>query len=526
MTQTKNGLAEKVLEVISDGYILTDSGGKILDVNPAYCAMVGYTRQELRMMNIRDLEVELSPSEADRRIPQMLQQGSGRFVTNHRCKDGRSIELDMSFAITHLNKSRQIAAFVRPVDNPQPIGDTALDQENLYLTLVKTDPDAVTVSDLDGNITFVSERTLELHGCTFPHQLLGKPAFDFIAPEDRQRAAKNMQKTLTGDPLRNIEYCLLRLDGSRFIGELNASVVRDSEGRPKAFIATTRDITERKQAENALKESEEKFRTLADYSPNNIFINKNGKVVYVNRKCEEMMGYTKDEILSEDFDFRTLIAPQSEGLVEAAFRDHQKGKEVTPYEYSLMTKEGKIIDAIITTKLIQYEGGPAILGVVTDISDRKKVEEALKKTAQQLKADREALQEKNIALKQFLDTIEKERQNYKHHISQELSRAVMPILKHMRDRTESGHSKKLQTLEKRLQMILSRDIDVFQDCLARLSPSEVKVCELVKNGMSSKEISNALNVSLYTVHKHREQIRKKLGICNTEVNLTTYLRTH
>jgi PAS domain S-box-containing protein len=526
MTRTKKGLAEEVFQVMTDGYILADSGGKILDVNPAYCAMVGYTRQELQMMNIRDLEIELSLSEADRRIPQMLQQGSGRLVTNHRCKDGRSIELDMSFAITRLNKSRQIAAFVRPVDNPQPIGDTTLDQENLYLTLVKTDPDAVTVSDLDGKITFVSTRTLDLHRYSSPDQLLGKSAFDFIAPEDRARAVENMQKTLTHGAIRNIEYCLLRSDGSRFIGELHASVVRDAEGRPQAFIATTRDITERKQAENALKESEEKFRTLADYSPNNIFINKNGKVVYVNRKCEEMMGYTKDEILSEDFDFRTLIAPQSKDLVAAAFGEHKKGKEVPPYEYSLMTKEGKIFYAIITTKLIQYEGGRAILGVVTDISDRKKVEEALKKTAQQLKADREALQEKNIALKQFLDTIEKERQNYKHHISQEFSRAVMPILKHLKDKAESGHSKKLQTLEKRLQMILSRDIDVFQDGLARLSPSEVKVCELVKNGMSSKQISNALNVSLYTVHKHREQIRKKLGICNTKINLTTYLRTH
>ncbi|MFQ6007883.1 MAG: PAS domain S-box protein [Candidatus Zixiibacteriota bacterium] len=522
-----NVLAEKVLQVITDGYILIDMDGKILDVNPAYSSMVGFSRQELQKMNIRDLEVKFSRPETTRSIPQMLKEGNGRFVTIHRCRDGRIINLDMSFfIIIGSNKNRQIAAIVRPVGNPQGGGNVAYDQENLYLTLVMIVPDAVTVTDLEGNITFVSERTLELHGCISPHELLGKSAFDLIAPEDRQRAAENMQKTFTHGPIRNIEYCLLRLDGSRFIGELNASVIRDSEGQPKAFIATTRDITERKQAEKVLKESEEKFRTLADYSPNMIFINKTGRIVYVNRKCEEMMGYSKEEFLSEGFDFRTLIAPQSRDLVEAAFRKHKKGTEIAPYEYSLITKEGKIIDAIITTKLIQYDGDQAILGVATDISDRKRVEEALRKTAQQLKADREALREKNIALKQFLKAIEDERQNYKQRISQELRRIVLPILKRLRDNAESGQSKKLQMLEKRLQLILSKDIGVFQDHLAGLSPRELEVCKLLRNGMSSKQIANTLNVSLYTVHKHREQIRKKLGICNTKINLTTYLRTH
>jgi PAS domain S-box-containing protein len=121
--------------------------------------------------------------------------------------------------------------------------------EQRYKTLVTTSPDAVTVSDLQGRITEVSQRTMELHGATDPDELIGKDAFELIAPEDRERAMANLQKTLKGKVERNVEYTLIKKDGSRFIGELNSALIEDAHGQPKAFIATVRDITERKRTE-------------------------------------------------------------------------------------------------------------------------------------------------------------------------------------------------------------------------------------------------------------------------------------
>ena len=89
-----------------------------------------------------------------------------------------------------------------------------------------------------------------------------------------------------------------------------------------------------------MRESEEKFRTVAEQSPNMIFINKGGKVVYVNQKCEEMMGYKKDEFYAPEFDFLTLIAPESIERVRSSFKKHRSGQEVDPYEYSLIDKKG------------------------------------------------------------------------------------------------------------------------------------------------------------------------------------------
>ncbi|HBU05096.1 MAG TPA: hypothetical protein DEA95_00420 [Nitrospiraceae bacterium] len=162
--------------------------------------------------------------------------------------------------------------------------------------------------------------------------------------------------------------------------EITASPLRNLKGEIIAGIEVMRDITNRKETEERLKNSEEKFRNLSENSPNMIFINKKGRVVYANKKCEEIMGYKKEEFYSPDFNFHVLIAPQYLDTVSGNFQRHLKGEEVPPYEYTVVTKQGTVIEVIITTKLINYEGDTAILGIITDISEQKKTEETLRES--------------------------------------------------------------------------------------------------------------------------------------------------
>ncbi len=162
--------------------------------------------------------------------------------------------------------------------------------------------------------------------------------------------------------------------------ELEKRVEERTAELEKANEQLRLEIEERKRAEGALRESEQKFRTVSEQSPNMIFINRQGNVVYANKVCEEIMGYKRDEYYSTDFDFMSLIAPESKDAVKSAFKRHMDGKDVEPYEYSLINKEGKRIEAIITTKLMNYEGDRAILGIVTDISERKQMEQALRES--------------------------------------------------------------------------------------------------------------------------------------------------
>jgi PAS domain S-box-containing protein len=155
----------------------------------------------------------------------------------------------------------------------------------------------------------------------------------------------------------------------------------------EAAAARVREL----EAHETLSESEEKFRTLSEQSPNMIFIHQRGRVIYVNRKCEEIMGYKREEFYAPDFDFLKLIAPEDRKLVKASLARHVRGKDVDPYESTILTKKGEKIEAILSTKLISYLGETAILGIITDITEHKKMEEALRKNEDQLRLITDAL---------------------------------------------------------------------------------------------------------------------------------------
>ena len=145
----------------------------------------------------------------------------------------------------------------------------------------------------------------------------------------------------------------------------------------RLYEKVTRELDVRLRTEKVLRESEEKFRNLAEQSPNIIFIYADTRIVYVNRQCEISMGYPRETLYAPGFNVRRLAAPGYDEIAARTFRRHLKGEEVSPYEFVLVTREGRHVDAILTTRLIGFEGTPAILGIVTDISARKRTERLL-----------------------------------------------------------------------------------------------------------------------------------------------------
>ncbi|MDG6223004.1 MAG: PAS domain S-box protein [Candidatus Bathyarchaeota archaeon] len=172
---------------------------------------------------------------------------------------------------------------------------------------------------------------------------------------------------------------------------LVATVIKDETGKIVGATEIALDVTKQKLKVNQIRESEQKFRILAEQSPNMIFINQKGKVVYANKKCEEVTGYTKDEFYDPSFDFVCLIAPQDKEKVMKNFCKHMNGEDVPPVEYSIVSKHGDVIQGILCTKLILYAGKNAILGTITEITEYKRAEEKIEAMVKSLQIVNEKL---------------------------------------------------------------------------------------------------------------------------------------
>jgi len=218
---------------------------------------------------------------------------------------------------------------------------------------------------------------------------LEEESFDAII-SDFQMPGKDGLQFLDGLRQRGsrVPFILFTEKGSKDVVvralNLGADLFVDKSGNPETvFLELAHGIhrvVARERTEKALKESEETWRGLAEKSPNMIFVNRGGRIVYANEKCVEIAGYTREKLYSPSFDFFELIAPEHRDLMKQNFKKHSEGEEVEPSEYALVTKDGGRVAVVISSKLVKYEGQKAILGVVTDIADRKRFEDALRES--------------------------------------------------------------------------------------------------------------------------------------------------
>jgi len=307
--------------------------------------------------------------------------------------------------------SGEIVAISEDVTERKKADAALRESEQKLRSIVEHSNEMFYIHNTNHKFTYVSPYSQRITGYT-PEEMMRKwtelPTDDPI----NETALELTEKALrTGTKQKSYPVEIRTKNGAVRLLEIDESPLKSDSGRVIGMVGAARDITERKLAEQSLRESEEKFRNLSDYSPNMIFINKKGRVVYANEKCEQIMEYTRKELYAPDFDFMRLIAPEYMDLVRENFAKHMKGKDIAPYEYALITRDGRRLDTILTTRLIKYEGETAILGTITDITDRKRAEEELKKARDELeKRVAERTAELAKANEQLRDEIEQREQ--------------------------------------------------------------------------------------------------------------------
>lgn len=264
------------------------------------------------------------------------------------------------------------------------------DSEEKYKKIFEESAEAIFIADAESGIILeCNQAATELVDRT-KDELIGQHQSILHPPEETENGFTKSYKehmyqltTLKKDGAR-LDTQVITKNGKTKDVSIRANLMYI--GGKKIIYASFRDITQQKQAEEELRNSEEQFRSLAENSPNMIFINQNRRIVYVNQECVRVMGYSKEEFYSPDFNFLKLFLPGSENTIDKKIKRHMIGQDLSPYEFRLVTKNGAIVEAILNSRPVTFNGEPALLGIATDITERKKAERQISMQSQRLAA--------------------------------------------------------------------------------------------------------------------------------------------
>ena len=381
---------QMVYNEMLEGCVITDIESKrFVRVNRRMCQMLGYTEAELLSMSVRDIHREGEVAAALTRI-QARAEGNFQEFRNVPIsrKDGSEFYADiLGNSLTYDGRPCVLGLF-RDITERKQAEEALAESEQKYRTLVETSPDAVLMLDVRGYITFASRRLLELFGNERVEDFLGTSPLESIIQEDQQKFHTHFARTLQQGVVRNVEFTLFRRDGTRFPGEASAALVRDTSGKPTAIIVVLRDITEPKRAEGALRESEEKYKTLVETSPDAVVMSDlTGHITFASRRAAEMYGIEHvEEMLGRNpLEFIDAEAHERYRTNLQTFIEEGIRRDV---EYKLVRKDGTRFPGELSGAVIRnVSGNPvAITAFIRDITDRKRAEEGLRQSRDELQA--------------------------------------------------------------------------------------------------------------------------------------------
>ncbi|MEA3323997.1 MAG: PAS domain S-box protein [Euryarchaeota archaeon] len=257
--------------------------------------------------------------------------------------------------------------------------DALRKSETKYRLFTETSKDAIISFDIDGRITYLNRAAIELGGYSEEEAL--QMNITDILPEDQLPGfyERHSMRVAGGAGLFLFEVDFITKAGARLSMEVNSSLIVD-DGKPSALFLACRDITGRKTAEKALRESEEKYRTLIENVQDGVFLIRDGKLKFVNGAFARIPGYTVEEILG--MNFWELAAPEDRAMVADRYARMMAGEGVpVEYEFHVIRKNEDTRTTVrITVGLIDYQGKPAVIGTAKDVTGQKRAEDALRKS--------------------------------------------------------------------------------------------------------------------------------------------------
>ena len=390
LMESKQELTD-IIEFLPDATFVIDREGTVIAWNRAIEEMTGVSKEEIigkgdheysipfygeRQPSLLDL-IDLEDKELEAKYQVVTRKGNTLYaeVFSPALYGGKGAYVWVTGSPLFDLSGKRIGAIesVRDITGWKQAEASLHESEQKYRNVIQYANEAIIVAQ-DGQLKLVNPRTVEMTGYS-EQDLLSRSFSDFIHPDDRAMVVDRYQKRLNGEhvPSRYTFRLNQKADSTKWV-EISAVHI-DWEGHP-ATLNFLFDITERKLAEEALKESEEKYRTLVEKANEAIIIAQNDVFVFANHRMSELLGVPIGDLLGKPF--INYIWPEDRALVVANYRKRMSGENIPDaYDFRVLGAGGKQIWVSLSAAVIHWKGKPATLNLLTDITVRKRAEEAL-----------------------------------------------------------------------------------------------------------------------------------------------------
>lgn len=371
----------KLFTLSTEPMCIADPFGCFMQVNPAFAEITGYSESELISKPFLDFVLAEDQERTRAEMERQVSLGpSVAFENRYVCKDGQIIQLSW---YAYFDKADNITyATARDVTQENQMKRDLITSEARYRSVVTAMAEGVVFQGLDGAVIATNPAAQAIEGRA-DEEMLGHDSDDPMWGAVRVGELPfpgiehpAMQTLRTGEPQKNIVMGIRRPNGERRWISINSQPVRTTGGKIDGVVTTFHDITELKQAQEALSASENLFRTLADTTAAGIFIATGKQYIFANAAMENLTGYSAAEL--KQMHVADIMHPDDRPILVERVRKFENHEDLPPtYEIRLQTKSGEVRWVEVRVREIDYEGTRSRIGTMFDITETKKAAEKI-----------------------------------------------------------------------------------------------------------------------------------------------------
>ncbi|MFW5799751.1 MAG: PAS domain S-box protein, partial [Spirochaetota bacterium] len=359
-----------LFETSTDAIFIENIDGEILDCNYSACSLYGYTKEEMVKLNAYDLTPKRFHERLRNVVTKELKENKLNIEMRGKKKDGTEFPVEVNISVNNIMGERVIIVYVRDITERKKATDELIRQKTMLDEVFNGVQEAINIVNEDEIIIYCNPASFELFE---DKNLIGKNFLDYVDEETKIKVLKETEKRKKNTSSTYVIPIYTKEGNKKYIS-LSTSPRFNDKGEYKGAFGALLDVTELKKAEEALKENEEKYRTLVENSNDAIMVSQEDYLKFFNKRAIELWSYSEKELAT--IPVNQLVAPEDRQNFYEVYINREKNgiDNANRYEVRAITKYGKRIWVDINAVNTYWEGKPALLGFIRDITSQKMTE--------------------------------------------------------------------------------------------------------------------------------------------------------